>query len=645
MSFEKTQKHTRQPLAQRLLHDLDEYPHNIHPALVPGVSIDDQKVRYGVDKPIFFSVAIIIIAFIVWGVAAPDNVLSVSSAALSWTMLNAGWLFNALAVFFPIFLLVIGFSRFGKIPLGLDGEEPQYSTLSWSAMLFGAGIGIGIIFFGALEPLSMYLSPLPGSYEAASVQAVRGALAQSAFHWGPTAWAFYGVVGLAIGYVSFRKGRVPLMSSILTPLFGGDNQSFVSRVVDGMAIIATLFGTAASLGIGAMQISRGVELVSGWSAEGNALAIGIIVVLTIGTIFSAVSGVSKGVRRLSNINLTLAILLAFFFFFAGPTIFILSILPGVIASYVDLLPTMAGATMVDSPETAVFLSGWTTFYWAWWVSWAPFVGVFTAKISRGRTIRQFVAGVLFIPSTIIVVAFTFLGGTAIYHQHHEQMLAPGNDPALLPPAEEVFFRVLEFLPGAWIVAPVVMVMLAVFFITSSDSASLVNSQMSQKGNPEPNRLVTAFWAVMMAGIAVVILLMGGATALSGLQNLVTISALPFAVIMVLMCVSLVKELRNDPMMIREHYQQTAIENAVRYGIEEHGDNFELSIEAVDPDSDRGVGNDFDSTAEELTEWYVRTDEDGNPVEYDYEQGAYIDPETGEPEVQGGDEEERPSSSV
>ncbi len=186
----------------------------------------------------------------------------------------------------------------------------------------------------------------------------------------------------------------------------------------------------------------------------------------------------------------------------------------------------------------MFLSGWTTFYWAWWVSWAPFVGVFTAKISRGRTIRQFVAGVLFIPSTIIVVAFTFLGGTAIYHQHHEQMLAPGNDPALLPPAEEVFFRVLEFLPGAWIVAPVVMVMLAVFFITSSDSASLVNSQMSQKGNPEPNRLVTAFWAVMMAGIAVVILLMGGATALSGLQNLVTISALPFAVIMVLMCVSL-----------------------------------------------------------------------------------------------------------
>lgn len=422
------------------------------------------------------------------------------------------------------------------------------------------------------------------------------------------------------------------MSSILTPVFGGESTSFWARMVDGMAIIATLFGTAASLGIGAMQITSGVKLVTGWSDLGNTFAIGLIVLLTIGTIVSAVSGVGKGIRRLSNINLALAVILALFFFFAGPTIFIITVLPGVIAEYVNQLPAMAGATMVDSPETKAFLSGWTTFYWAWWVSWAPFVGIFTAKISRGRTIRQFVMGVLFIPSSIIVIAFTFLGGTAIFKQREFGALATGNDITALPPAEEVFFRVLEYLPGASVIAPVVMVMLAVFFITSSDSASLVNSQLSQKGNPEPNRWITGFWAVLMAGIAVVILLMGGKTALSGLQNLVTISALPFSVIMVLMCFALVKELRNDPMMIRAHYEQTAIANAVRYGIEEHGDNFELSIEAVDPQSDRGVGNDFDSTAEEYTDWYVRTDEDGNPVEYDYEQGAYIDPETGEPEV-------------
>lgn len=320
-----------------------------------------------------------------------------------------------------------------------------------------------------------------------------------------------------------------------------------------MAIIATLFGTAASLGIGAMQITSGVKLVTGWSDLGNTFAIGLIVLLTIGTIVSAVSGVGKGIRRLSNINLALAVILALFFFFAGPTIFIITVLPGVIAEYVNQLPAMAGETMVDSPETKAFLSGWTTFYWAWWVSWAPFVGIFTAKISRGRTIRQFVMGVLFIPSSIIVIAFTFLGGTAIFKQREFGALATGNDITALPPAEEVFFRVLEYLPGAVVIAPVVMVMLAVFFITSSDSASLVNSQLSQKGNPEPNRWITGFWAVLMAGIAVVILLMGGKTALSGLQNLVTISALPFSVIMVLMCFALVKELRNDPMMIRAHY--------------------------------------------------------------------------------------------
>ncbi|EEH63952.1 transporter, betaine/carnitine/choline family [Gleimia coleocanis DSM 15436] len=617
--------------AAHFLKDLDEYPHNIHPALVPGVSIEDQKIRYGIDKPLLIGVASLVIGFILWGIFSPQSVLTTSSAALNWTMLNMGWLFNSLAIFLPVFLLTIGFSRFGKIPLGLDGEEPQYSTLSWAAMLFGAGIGIGIIFFGALEPLTFYLSPLPGTYEGVSSAAIRGALAQSALHWGPTAWAFYGIVGLAIGYVSFRKGRVPLMSSILTPVFGGESTSVWARLVDGMAIIATLFGTAASLGIGAMQITSGVKLVSGWSDLGNAFAIGLIVVLTIGTIISAVSGVGKGIRRLSNINLALAVILALFFFIAGPTVFIITILPGVIAEYFNQLPTMLGATMADSPQTQVFLSGWTTFYWAWWVSWAPFVGVFTAKISKGRTIRQFVTGVLFIPSSIIIVAFTFLGGTAIFKQRELQELAVGNDISMLPPSEEVFFRVLDYLPGATVIAPVVMLMLAVFFITSSDSASLVNSQLSQKGNPEPNRWITGFWAVLMAGIAVVILLMGGKTALSGLQNLVTVTALPFSVIIVLMCFALVKELRTDPMMIREHYEQTAISNAVRYGIEEHGDNFELAVEPVDPESDRGVGNDFDSTAEEYTDWYIRTDEDGNPVEYDYEQGAYIDPETGEPE--------------
>lgn len=377
--------------------------------------------------------------------------------------------------------------------------------------------------------MTYYLSPRPGAYDPATVEAIKGAMAQAALHWGVSAWAIYAIVGLAVGYVSYRRGRVPLMSSILMPLIGGDSRSAPARIIDGLAIIATLFGTAASLGIGALQIARGVEVVTGWGPTGNRMALIIIVVLTIGTIISAVAGIAKGIRRLSNFNMFLAIGLTLFFFVVGPTVFLINIIPGMIVQYFDTMLQMLSASMADSPEMQEFLSSWTTFYWAWWVSWSPFVGVFTAKISRGRTIRQFILGVLLIPSTIIVLAFTILGGTAIWLQRARGSIAADGTAASLPAPEEIFFVVLDQLPGAHIMAPIVIVMLAVFFITTSDSASLVNSQLSQGGKPEPNKLITAFWAVCMAGIAVVMLLVGGEDALTGLQNLITVTALPFSV--------------------------------------------------------------------------------------------------------------------
>ncbi len=384
---------------------MQQYPHSIHPAIVPGVSIEDQKVRYRIDIPIVTIVGLLIIGFVAWGIAAPDQVFEVSSAALNWVMVNLGWIFTSLAAFLMFFLLFLAVSKYGKIPLGLDNEKPEYSTLSWAAMLFAAGIGIGIIFFGPFEPATYYLSPRPGAYEPASEEAITGALAQSAMHWGINAWAIYAIVGLSVAYVSYRRGRVPLMSSILTPLFKNpSSKSVPARIIDSLAIIATLFGTAASLGIGALQISAGVEVVSGWSPEGNALALGIIVILTIGTIVSAVSGVAKGIRWLSNINLVLAVGLAVFFFVVGPTAFLANVLPATIIEYIGSSPEMLAANMAQGEDMQSFLSSWTTFYWAWWVSWSPFVGVFVAKISRGRTIRQFVFGVLFIPSAIIVSA-------------------------------------------------------------------------------------------------------------------------------------------------------------------------------------------------------------------------------------------------
>ncbi|WP_394274651.1 BCCT family transporter [Luteococcus sp.] len=607
------------------------YPHQIHPALVPGVSVEDQRIRYGIDKGILLAVGALIVAFVGWGLASPQQVFDVSSSALTWVMRNLGWTFNILAIGMVLFLLVIAFSRFGRITLGLDGEEPEYSTGSWAAMLFGAGIGIGIIFFGPYEPLTYYLSPRPGAhYDANSAMAVKGAIAQAALHWGLNAWAIYAIVGLAVAYVSYRRGRVPLMSSVVTSLWGGRSDSPVARIIDGLAIIATLFGTAASLGIGALQIARGVEVVAGWGPTGNRLALGIIAVLTIATIISAVSGVARGIRWLSNINMVMALGLAVFFFIGGPTAFLMNTVPAAIVDYFGHLPDMLSANMAEGPEMEQFLSSWTTFYWAWWVSWAPFVGVFTAKISRGRTIRQFVLGVLLIPSSIIVLAFAILGGTAIWLQRRAvaagdtaMAIAPDGTAASLPLPAEIFYKVVEQLPGGGVVSALVIVMLGVFFVTTSDSASLVNSQLAQRGNPSPNKLVTAFFALCMAGIAIVILLFGGRNALQGLQNLIVVTALPFALVLVLMAVALVKLLRNDPQAIRENYEQWALEKAVKHGVATYGDNFALTVEPTD--DERATGGDFDSTSPELTEWYARTDEDGNPVDYDYEKGEYVEP--------------------
>ena len=630
----------RRRQAKRFLEEVN-YPHSVHPALVPGVSVEDQKVRYGVDVPILVTVGVLIIAFVTWGVIAPQHVLDASGTALGWVMQNLGWLFNVLAICLVLLLLVIALSKYGKIPLGLDGEKPEYGTASWAAMLFAAGIGIGIIFFGPYEPLTYYLSPRPGApYDAGSMNAMKGAIAQSALHWGVNAWAIYAIVGLCVAYISYRRGRVPLMSAIVSGLWGGNSTSVPSRIIDALAILATLFGTAASLGIGALQIARGVEIVSGIGPTGNTVALIIIMVLTIGTIASAVSGVARGIRWLSNINMVLSVGLAIFFFVVGPTVFLVNIIPGAITEYFGTLPDMLGANMAEGEDMQAFLSSWTTFYWAWWVSWAPFVGVFTAKISRGRTIRQFVLGVLLIPSSIIVLAFAVLGGTAIWLQRRASELdefgntlavadpgsaiAPDGTVDSLPLPAEIFYTVVEQLPGGAVISALVIVVLAIFFITTADSASLVNSQLSQRGNPEPNRLVTAFWVLCMSGIAVVILLFGGEFALNGLQNLVVITALPFAFILVLMAVALVKELRNDPMAIRDHFQEVAIENAVKHGVSEYGDHFALAIEPTAPDSEYATGGEFDSTAPEVTEWYARTDEDGNPVEYDYETGEYID---------------------
>ena len=307
-------KATSDPASQGL------YPHDLHPGLVPGISVDEQRNRFGLDRVVFFSTAVIIIAFIVWGVTSPDSVSSVSSTAYTWAMSNAAWLLNLVMCLGLFVMLFLAFSRFGHIPLGKDMEKPEFSRFSWIAMMFGAGLGVGIFFFGPSEPLVYFLSPPPNTVEAGTPEALHQAMAQSHFHWGLSIWALYALAGAALAYSTYRRGRASLISSVFRPLLGTKHaEGPAARVIDIMAIIATLVGTAATLGLSALQIGQGVEIISGAGPLANDAILVIIGVLGVGFIISAVSGVARGIRYLSNINVSLTLgLVAFVFFRSHP---------------------------------------------------------------------------------------------------------------------------------------------------------------------------------------------------------------------------------------------------------------------------------------------------------------------------------------
>ncbi|UMG92482.1 BCCT family transporter [Nocardioides sp. TF02-7] len=346
------------------------------------------------------------------------------------------------------------------------------------------------------------------------------------------------------------------------------------------AIFATLFGSATSLGLGALQIRSGLEIVGGIGPLGNAALVGVIGVLTAGFVLSAVSGIAKGIQWLSNINMVLALVLALFLFVVGPTVFILNLVPTSIGSYVQDLAMMGARTGAEGDQTQEWLGTWTIFYWAWWLSWTPFVGMFIARISRGRTIRQFVAGVLFVPSVVSLIWFCILGGTAIDLQDG------GTDIAGAGGLEAQLFETLDAFPLATVASILVMVLVAIFFVSGADAASIVMGSLSERGTTEPTRPMVVFWGVATGAVAAVMLLVGGAEALTGLQTITIVAALPFAVIMIGLVVSLMRDLRSDPMVVRRRYAVNAVEQAVIAGVTEHGDDFALSVEPrADDDPD------------------------------------------------------------
>ncbi len=539
----------------------------------------------GTDILVFAVVAVLMFTLVGWGGLATDSLAAVTAGALEWLIVNLGWFFVLSATGFVAFALYLAFSRFGRVPLGADDEEPEFRTTSWIAMMFSAGMGIGLMFFGVSEPLSHFLSPPPGTVPltpdgvpapSAESVAIRTAMATTLFHWTLHPWSIYAVAGLAIAYSVFRKGRRHLISSVFAPFLGESRASGpAAKLIDILALFATLFGSAASLGIGTLQIRTGM-IEAGW-IEGASISVLvlIIVVLTICFIASAVSGVARGIQYLSNINMVLAVLLAVFVFLVGPTVFMLNLVPTSIGSYLSdfgLMASRSGATGGDAMSR--WLQSWTIFYWAWWISWTPFVGMFIARISRGRTIRQFVGGVLLVPSIVSVLWFSIFGGAAID-------LARAGVPVAEGGPEAQTFNVLAELPFTGITSAIVMLLVAIFFVSGADAASVVMGTLSQRGSLAPSRWVVIFWGAATGAVAAVMLAIGGSAALSGVQNLTFIAALPFTVVMVAMCFALMKDLLHDPVILRENKAAEVLEAAVVQGIEEHDGEFQLEISQPD----------------------------------------------------------------
>jgi choline/carnitine/betaine transport len=539
----------------------------------PQAGAGDAEQSQPVDRVIFGVAAGLVVAFVLWGILSTGSLSSVSAAVLAAVITGGGWAFVLVASGFVVFALWVAFSRYGKIPLGADDEGPEFRTISWIAMMFSAGMGIGLMFYGVAEPLAHFTSPPPGTVAAGSPQALDVAMATTLFHWTLHPWAIYAVVGLAIAYSTFRRGRRQLISSAFAPLLGERHtEGGFGKLVDILAIFATLFGSAASLGLGALQIGAGLQL-NGVPAVGEVLLVGIIVVLTIAFVCSAVTGIANGIQWLSNINMVLAGVLALVVFVAGPTILILNLIPTAIGDYFGDLADMAARTAATGGDaTAEWLAGWTVFYWAWWISWTPFVGMFIARISRGRSIKQFVVGVMLIPSAVSLVWFAIFGGAAINLQRSGTDLAAQS-------TEGQLFGLLNSLPLGTVLSIIAMLLVAIFFVSGADAASIVMGTLSQKGTIEPQRWIVVFWGVVMGAIAAIMLVIGAGKgdALTGIQNITIIMAAPFALVMVALCVALAKDLHDDPLMRRDRRATAAVEQAVDHGTKSYGDEFIVSV--------------------------------------------------------------------
>ena len=500
-----------------------------------------------IDPTVFWVAAILSAVFVAWGVFFADSLASVFDSVLfGFLVPNFGWVFILSSFGFLAFSVYLACSRYGRIRLGEDDEQPEFRTVSWVAMMFSAGMGIGLMFFGVAEPLTHMGTPPGGTAEANTRGAAQVAMEYSYFHWAFHPWAIYAIMGLALAYFTFRKGMPNLISTAFHPLLGDRVYGPAGKTIDILAIFATLFGSATSLGLGALQINEGLDVLFGFGGRDSVgLAIMVIIVLTLCFIVSAVSGVHRGIQWLSNTNMVLAVFLLFFLFVLGPTVFILDTFVQSLGGYLANLVPMSFRTA--SYGDSEFVSGWTIFYWAWWISWAPFVGTFIARISRGRTIREFVIGVILVPSVVSFVWFAVLGGAAI----NLQLTGAANiADAVAESQPAALFATLGAFPLSGLTSFIAIVLVALFFVSGADAASVVMGMLSSKGDINPRAWTVVVWGFFTGAAAAICLLAGAIqgsvdAALSALQAVAIASAAPFVLILIGLCFSILKALRAE----------------------------------------------------------------------------------------------------
>lgn len=544
---------------------------------------------------IFWPALLIIVAAALLAITFPDGTGAVLSAAQTGVVAVFGPYYLLVVAGFVIFAFWMGLSRFGDIKLGRDDGEPEFRLLSWFAMLFAAGMGIGLVFWGAAEPLTFFVNPKPG-VEGDARELANAAMTQTYLHWGFHAWGIYAVVGLSLAYAIHRKGRPVSIRWALEPILGDRVRGRAGDVIDIIAIVGTVFGVATSLGLGVQQIAAGLVQLGAFGETTDLLLVGLILVITFIAVISVVSGVDKGIKWLSNINLGMAGVFLVAVLLLGPTLFLFR---EFVQAFGNYLQSVVGLSFDSSAfagqEGRDWQASWTIFYWGWWMSWAPFVGLFIARISRGRTVREFVLGVLLVPSMVSFIWFAVMGGSAI-NRAFEDSNGGLFDPAVGIVSENVLFNLLAGLPLGGVLSVIAIALVAIFFITSSDSGSLVVDMLASGGETDPPKWSRVLWASLEGALAIALLLAGG---LSALQTGSILTALPISIVIIGMCISLYKALNAEHQLlvrVERRQRQQELQREIGESVTENlSENFDRHFgEQVDDRIETALPRDVDT---------------------------------------------------